>query len=159
MFLVAVTKSEIAHNFQSFNVEEFKINSFIATVVTDKFLSKCIPEPNGFSVTESPLISFPNSRNIVFSQANYDKNDNVFRIIRSTISGRPIYYHTNSRGEFFCSTHISLLRNARVPIEENAEVLPEFFIYRYVMPPNTLYKDIYHLLIGSQLQVVALNGR
>jgi len=159
MFLVAVTKSEIAHNFQSFNVEEFKINSFIATVVTDKFLSKCIPEANGFSVTESPLISFPNSRNIVFSQANYDKNDNVFRIIRSTISGRPIYYHTNSRGEFFCSTNISLLRTAGVSIEENVEVLPEFFIYRYVMPPNTLYKDIHHLFTGSQLQVVVLNGR
>ncbi len=159
MFLVAITKSEIAHNFQSVDVEEFKINSFVVTVVTDNFLSKCISEANGFSVTESPLISSPNSRNIVFSQANYDKNDNVFNIFRSTISGRPIYYHINSKGDFFCSTHISMLRKAGVPIEENTEVLPEFFIYRYVMPPRTLYKDINHLFTGGRLQIRILDRK
>ena len=78
---------------------------------------------------------------------------------KSTISGRPIYYHINSAGEFFCSTHISLLRSAGVPIQENTDVLPEFFVYRFVMPPNTLYKDIFQLFTGDQLQIKIENNK
>jgi len=152
MFLVAITKLKIANNFD-FNIEEFKIKSSFVTVVTDNFLSTFNSNGKGFSVTESPLISTPNFRDVVYSQVNFNKNDNNLTIFKSTISGRPIYYHFNSNGDFFCSTHIFMLRKAGVPIEENKEALPEFFIYRYVMPPQTLYRNINHLYTGGQLQI------
>lgn len=153
MFLVALTRDGVAQNFQSFKVEEFNLHSSKATVITDNLLSDFVTESDGFSVIESPLISTSDFRNIIFLKVTYNNKNDSFNILKSTISGRPIYYHINSAGEFFCSTHISLLRSAGVPIKENTNVLPEFFIYRFVMPPNTLYKDIFQLFTGDQLQI------
>ena len=159
MFLIAITNSEIADKLQSFNTEEFKINSFIATIVTDDFLSKFVPETNGFSVIESPLLPHNNFRDIIFLKVKYNNKRNLLEISKSMGSGRPIYYHLNSKGNFFCSTHISMLRKAGVKIEENKTVLPEFFVYRYVTPPKTLYKNINQLAIGSQLYIKLVNGK
>jgi len=44
-----------------------------------------------------------------------------------------------------------MLRNAGVPIQENLQVLPEFFVFRFVIPPNTLYKNIFQLHPGDHL--------
>jgi len=151
MFLVAVTKLKIAHNFPSANVEEVKLSSTIATIVTDDLLSKYTSEPNGFSIIESPLVSSPSYGDKVFSRVNYNRKENLLSISQSLISSRPIYYHINSKGDFFCSTHISMLRKAGVTIEENGNVLPEFFVYRHVMPPRTLYKNIDRLLSLDRL--------
>ena len=159
MFLIAVTKNEISQNFQSTSVEELKKISSIITIVTDNFLSKFISEENGFSVVESPLISSRNYEEIIFSKVDYNENKNVFDIFKSIMSGRTIYYHINSKGEFFCSTHISMLKKAGVPIEENADVLPEFFVYRYIMTPQTLYKNIKQLVAGSHLHIKMLKGK
>lgn len=159
MFLVAVTNSEIANKLQSFDVEEFKINSAKITIVTDNFLSKIVSEPNGFSVIESPLISYHNFEDIVFSQVRYNKESNVLEIFKSSISGRPIYYHINSEGNLFCSTHISMLRKGGVKIEENIDVLPQFFVYRFIMPPQTMYENIKQLLTGSRLYIKIANGK
>ena len=159
MFFIALTKDEIAQNFQSEKIEEFTINSSRVTIIVDMFLSNYISEPNGFSVIESPLQANPNFRDIIFSQVTYNDMEKILIVSKSTISGRPIYYHLNRQGDFFCSTHISLLRKAGVPIEENIDVLPEFFMYRYVIPPNTLYKNINHLFSGGRLQIRILDGR
>ena len=151
MFLLAITNEEIASALQSqsYEINDFKIDSSVVTIVTDNFLSKFISDENGFSLIESPLLSHHNFRDIIFSQVTYTKKSNSFEILKSTISGRPIYYHIDSKGNFFCSTHISMLRKSGVLIEENTDVLPEFFYYRYVMPPATLYKNIRQLLVGA----------
>ncbi|MCX6664578.1 MAG: asparagine synthase-related protein, partial [Euryarchaeota archaeon] len=140
-------------------MEKFKINSFNVTIVTDEFLSAFISESNGFSIVESPLISSSGYRNIIFSQVTYQSDERRLKVFKSVGSGRPVYYYINTKGEFFCSTHISMLRTAGVPIEENIDVLPEFFVYRYVMPPNTLYKKIEQLLGGGQLQIKIENDK
>ena len=157
MFLVAITKDEISQNFDSVDIEESKIDAFIVTSITDNFLSKRIFEKNGFSIIESPLISSDINK-IIFSKFSYNHIENVFHISKSTMSGRPIYYYLNPKGEFFCSTHISMLRSAGVPIEENTDVLPEFFTYRIVMPPQTLYQDIKQLSSGEHFRIKIVNG-
>jgi len=159
MLFLSITKNGVAQNFQSMKVEEFQLHSLKATVITDKFLSDFITEPDGFSIIESPLISTPDYQNIILLKIKYNENNNHIKIFKSTISGRPIYYHINREGEFFCSTSISLLRIAGVPIKENTDVLPEFFIYRFVMPPNTLYKDIFQLFTGDQIQIKIENNK
>ena len=159
MFLVAITKDEIAQNFQSVKVEEFNIHSSKVTIVTDKFLSDFISESNGFSVVESPLISSDHVDDILFSQIRYDENKHLLTIFKSTLSGRPIYYYISSKGDFFCSTHIYMLRLVGVPIEQNIDVLPEFFVYRYVIPPQTLFKNIYQLMNGSRIFIKLINGK
>jgi asparagine synthetase B (glutamine-hydrolysing) len=159
MFLFTITKEEIAQNFDTVDVEESKIDNCIITSITDNFLSKRIFEKNGISILESPLVSEANICKIIFSKFSYNTSQNTFTISKSTISGRPIYYYLNSNNEFFCSTHISMLRKAGVPIQENIDVLPEFFIYRIVMPPRTLYKNIKQLCSGEQIQIKILNEK
>jgi asparagine synthetase B (glutamine-hydrolysing) len=159
MFLVALTNEGIAQNFKSIKIDEFNIHSLKVSIITDNFLSNFISELDGFSVVESPLINTPDFRNIIFSKVTYNSKNDSISIFKSTISGRSIYYHINPKGEFFCSTHISLLRTAGVTIEENIEILPEFFIYRSVMPPNSLYKDIYHLFTGGRLCIIIIDGK
>ncbi|MCJ7698190.1 MAG: hypothetical protein MUO73_07670, partial [Thermoplasmata archaeon] len=127
MFLVAITKNEISQNFKNVQLEELKIHPFIITVVTDNILSKYLPFKNGFSVIESPFFSSLDIEKTIFSQVSYQKQNHSFKISRSTISGRPIFYTSTARDNFYCSTHISLLRTAGVSIEEDATVLPEFF--------------------------------
>jgi asparagine synthase (glutamine-hydrolysing) len=159
MFLVAITKHEIIQNFKNIEIEELRIHPFIITIVTDNVLSKYIPLETGFSIIESLFFSSPETGHIIFSQGTYHHQDHSFEIGRSTISGRPIFYTMNQNGEFYCSTHISLLRTAGVPIEENTSVLPEFFIYRHIMPPKTLYKNIQRILLGGQLQIRLENDK
>lgn len=159
MFLVAITKDEISHNFQNTKFETIKNFPFFINIITDDFLSKFMPEENGFSVIESPLLQFPNFNNIIFSRVSFNKNDNFFIISRSIISGRPIYYYINFKNEFYCSTHISMLRKAGVKIKEDPNLLPEFFIYRHIMPPNTLYKNIKKIPIGGQLHIKLENDK
>jgi len=159
MFLLAITKEEISQNFKSMKVEELNIQSLKATVIIDKFLSEYISEPDGFTILETPLIPSVNFRDIILSQITYHKNKETLTIDRPFISGRPIYYHINHYGEFFCSSHLSMLRKAGVPIIENTSALPEFFIYRYVMPPKTLYKDINQLTTGCKLFIKLIDGK
>ena len=159
MFFVAITKDEISQNFKNVQSEELKIHPFIITVITDNILSKYIPNKNGFSLIESPYFSSSEKEKIIFSQGIYHQQEHSFTIRRSTISGRPIFYTTNSKDDFYCSTHISLLRTAGIPIQEDATVLPEFFIYRHIMPPRTLYKNIKRFLMGEQLLIRLENDK
>ncbi len=159
MFFVAITKNEISQNFTQVTSEEFKTHSLVVTIITDKFLSRYISDPNGFSVIESPYHKSTSTDDVIFSRFNFNKKEDTFSLFRDTIAGRPIYYHLNSKGEFFCSTHISLLRTAGVPIAEDTTVLPEFFVYRHVMPPKTLFKKIKRVLLGEHLLIQIKNNK
>ena len=46
-----------------------------------------------------------------------------------------------------------MLRKAGISIRENVAALPEYFLYRCVMPPNTLYQDIFQIMLGGSLDV------
>lgn len=159
MFLVAVTKTRPEGMFRSLNVRQFKVKSFVATIGTDNFLSKLITSEKGFSVIESLFLSSDNCRDINLGNVVFQTDNNTIEIVKPTVSGRPIYYHINPAGEFFCSTHIALLREAGVVIRENQKALPEFFVYRLIMPPRTLYKDIEQLMAGGRLYVGCDNER
>ena len=86
-----------------------------------------------------------------FITARFSRKLRRLEILKATISGRPLYYHLGSNGEFFVSTHIRLLRQAGVVIQENAEVIPELLIYRTVAPPRTLYRGIEQLPAAGQI--------
>lgn len=158
MFLIAITQSPIQARFNhaECTVNKIKIESFLATIVIDNYLSQYSENATGFSIIESLL---PDIKDIVLLEILYDKNKNVLSVFKPTLSGRPIYYHINSNGEFYCSTNISMLRKAGVIIKENISVLPEFFVYRYITPPKTLYENINQLSIGSKLHIALINGR
>ncbi len=161
MFLIAITKNPIKERFLhcECDVSRLKTGQLQATIVTDNFLSQYYEDSSGFSVIESPLANRPDVKDVILSEVTFSEKENILSIFKPTISGRPIYYHINSKGEFYCSTHISMLRNAGVIIEENSDVLPEFFVYRCVTPPKTLYNNINKVSIGDVLVIALFNGK
>ncbi len=154
MFLISITKQSIKNKFDKleWRVNEKEMNSHYLTFITDNFLSK-------FNIGEKELSIIESLNNNVYDENNilvkvvFDHNSRKLSIFKPTHSGRPIYYYLNSKGEFFSSTHIKVLRIAGVPIQENTQLLPEFFTYRFVLPPNTLYKDIFQLTIGDIIHI------
>ena len=159
MFLIAITKNDISANLKKYSVETVKKNSFLISIYSDNHLSKLIFQPLGFSIVESPLIPFNKTKDIIFLQIQYNEKNDLLSLFKSTLSGRPIYYHLNPKGNFYCSTHVNLLRECGVSIKENTVVLPEFFVYRYVIPPQTLYKDIYQVTTGSKICIKLINDK
>lgn len=157
MFLIAATKFKIKGNFNSNIINEYHHGKYIMTIVTDKSLSNFSLDSKGFSVIESLPIKSKSTNKSCFSIVRFDKDISSFNINQNSISGRPIYYHVNKKGEFFCSTHISLLRKVGVLIKENKKMLPEYFCYRCVMPPMTLYHEIYRVFNGSEINVNLIN--
>ena len=159
MFLVAMTNGSIKERLGAYAAEERSAGKATATVVTDSVLSTFMEGPDGFSIVESPLRPPANPGDVVLARVDYDARKDVLTIFKPTWSGRPIYYHIDSHGGFFCSTHVSMLRQAGVVIEENSDILPELLVYDFVMPPQTMYKGIGQMAIGSTLHVASVDGR
>ncbi len=155
MFLIAITKKPIQVKLDNtkYKIKHIIVNQLSATIATDNFLSQYFTDTNGFSIIESPLVNRPNVRDIILSEIIFDKEENKLSISANTYSGRPIYYHLNTNGEFYCSTHISMLKAAGISLEENTSVLPEFFTYQFVIPPKTLFKNINRLSFGAKLYI------
>jgi len=72
-------------------------------------------------------------------------------IRKPLLLGLPIFYTSNARS-FAASTHVRLLRAFGIQLLENRDVLPEFFLYRYVTPPRTLFKDVLSVPVGGTVR-------
>jgi len=152
MLFVSFTKSKLKE-LTSEKKTEIITNKFIITIITDDLLSFFQKDTKGLTIYEAPFKLTKNVPALHFFKIRFDNNEDTISLSQSTISGRPLYYHINKQGEFFCSTHISLLKQSGIKLKENKKVIPEFFIYRYIMPPNTLYQDIYRILNGDFLKL------
>ena len=75
------------------------------------------------------------------------------------MGGPPVYYHTGDAGELFCSSHISLLRQAGVVLREDKSKLPEFFVYRVVLPPSTFFEGVDQVPVGATIRLRLIDHR
>jgi asparagine synthetase B (glutamine-hydrolysing) len=124
------------------------VSSYAVQVIEDdqQWLVKGFPPYVGDSTGNAPLFS-----------VSVGKATRSLRVERSTGFGLPLFFHINDRGEFFAATHLGHLRDAGVSITENTDALPEFYLYRCLMPPATFFKDVQRLYHGGSL-VVSLAG-
>ncbi len=79
-------------------------------------------------------------------------------IRKPLLLGLPIYYSSTARS-FVASTHVRLLRAFGLQIQEDRGALPEFFLYRYVTPPRTLFLGVSALPIGGQVSAFLEGGQ
>lgn len=68
------------------------------------------------------------------------------------LPGTSIYYSRLGQG-LLISTRIRWLKALGVPLRENKAGLPEFFVYRYLTAPSTLFQDIFTLPLGASLRI------
>lgn len=155
MLFVALTQSSILHRLPGGLARESRVSlNWLLSWVTDDFVSQWSMAEGETAVWES-LLGHPNNRRdgVSFVEARFSPAQQVLRVIKSSVSGRPVYYSVNSRNEFFLSTHIALLRQAGVPIEDDPEALPELLVYRTMAPPRTLYRGIRQMGMAGSMVV------
>ncbi|MGH9538638.1 MAG: asparagine synthase-related protein, partial [Terriglobales bacterium] len=161
MLFVALTQSRIADRLQAYSPRQFSIapDCFL-TWITDGFMSRLEVAENEITATESLLASCEDRRNdVIFFSARFLLLDRWLRISKSTSAGRPVYYTQDAHGNFFVSTHVALLRQAGVTIEEDPQSLPELLIYRTVAPPRSFYRGIRRMKIAGELDIRWKSGR
>jgi asparagine synthase (glutamine-hydrolysing) len=152
MFLVAITQHEIVQNFKGLLTDQMQCATRSLTIIRAKASTKLAWTNPGFTLVEAPSSTTKEST-LEFIRVTYDAAARTLDIALTPYGGRPLYYHLAANGDFYASTHITLLRDAGIPIEENREAVPELLVYRYVMPPRTLYQNITRLSFGGQLHV------
>jgi asparagine synthase (glutamine-hydrolysing) len=79
------------------------------------------------------------------------------RVMRSVSCNRPVYYH-RGQGVFHCSSHLRPFKAEGVKFEFDDDLLPEFLVYRYVMPPKTLLRNISSIPGGCGLIIDIESG-
>jgi asparagine synthase (glutamine-hydrolysing) len=159
MFAVAITNQPLKVSEKGINRKEFEQKDRVVTVCIDDLFTELEQIGEYLQITEVPFNKKRARLNTKFlSRVVVDVKNETIEIFNPTISGRTIYYYIQNGSEFYCSTHIFLLRSLGVKLEENREVLPEFFVYRSVMPPNTLYRGIKKMSFGERLKFSLSNG-
>lgn len=81
-----------------------------------------------------------------------------FRITKPLLFGLPVYY-TEIDGSIVICSHIRYMRELGADLEMSKRSLPEFFVFRYVCPPQTLIRNVSCLPIDSSLHGVLRSDR
>jgi asparagine synthetase B (glutamine-hydrolysing) len=156
MFFFALTRQSIAHRFEHDprfrTFREISTGTWTATAVTDEWLSRCDASPDEITLRESLAFAPDAPEALLLAEVHFVEKAQTVEVERTLEGGRQLYYSLGPAGEFFCATHLALLRAAGVGLVENSEALGELFVYRYVTPPGTLFKGIQQLAAGQRLR-------
>lgn len=154
MFGIAITKEPIAN--ENLNYLQFELDDTFFTITVDNIFARIENTENGFIIIETVVPfneaskEYTKDQSEILSYIVINTNQKTIKICSPLILGRTLYYYTDTQN-FFCSTHILIMKKLGVKIEENISVLPEFFVYRHVTPPQTLYKNIQKTIFGEEL--------
>jgi asparagine synthetase B (glutamine-hydrolysing) len=153
MFFFAVTRQSIARGIDAPSVREFPMGDWVVTAATDDWLSSSDAGPDEVTVREAPPFAHARGgRELLFAEARFSSKDQTVELYKAPLGGRHFYYHVARGGGVYCASHADLLRAAGVPLEEDPQRLPEFFTYRYLTAPRTLFKGVDQMQAGERLR-------
>jgi hypothetical protein len=93
-------------------------------------------------------------RNLILSAIGVNLTDKRVNIVFSLLKSQILYYHiSENKNSIYCSTHIKLLMEVGVKIQEEHKAIAEYFIFGSMLPPLTLYKDINKTFNGQSLEI------
>lgn len=81
-----------------------------------------------------------------------DKENNLIEITRDTKNSLPLYYFVKSN-EIIISSHIKSSLMNKINLKENKKVIAELLNYGYILPPNTIYKNIFRIPLLSKIVI------
>jgi len=91
--------------------------------------------------------------NGMFAFCLYDKRENKAFLVRDRIGIKPLLYYWNSSTLIFASELKAIMRSDAVKKEISEEAVADYFIYRYVANPRTIYKNVHKLEPGHLLEL------
>ena len=84
-----------------------------------------------------------------FSIYLYDKKNNKLILTRDRIGLKQIYYYSNDKGIYFSRDLMDLMNTYKIKKNINIDSLSLYFRYLYIVPPETIFNDVYKLNNGS----------
>ena len=145
MFLLCSENTPREIDLPSFKTRRFDTPSGELRLFWKGSFSTYTEVPGGFRYVEGP----PSASSRPHTEICYDERTRSVELRASPEAGTTIYYYTSTEDGLFCASLVFLLHTAGVPIAENTSLLPDYFVYRYVTPPATLFKDIQQLAKAS----------
>ncbi len=91
--------------------------------------------------------------NGMFAFGLYDKEKNLFYLVRDRLGIKPLYYTIFNNKLIFSSEIKSILKYPMFKKEPNLEAISSYLSYRYVIGEETFFKNIYSLLPGYYLKI------
>lgn len=88
----------------------------------------------------------------MFAFAIWDKNKKELFIVRDRLGIKPIYYFMDNERFIFASEIKAILATGYVSKEINLEAVDEYLSLRYIIEPNTIFKDIFILPAGHYMR-------
>ncbi|MEK6928714.1 MAG: asparagine synthetase B family protein [Nanoarchaeota archaeon] len=86
-----------------------------------------------------------------------DKDKKLIEISRCVENGLPLYYFLR-HNEIVISSHIKAFITKKPNLRENKKVVAELLNYGYVLPPSTIYRDIFKLSLLDKMVINLNNG-
>lgn len=77
----------------------------------------------------------------MFAFGLYDRDKNKMFLVRDRFGIKPLYYLLNSERLVFASELKAILRSGRLKRDLDITAMADFFVYRYVPSPKTIWKD------------------
>lgn len=115
--------------------------------------------PQGWALRQGICASSGLVSGIARAELAFDVHARAMAIRVFAAAGTTVYYHQTPSGDLLLSSHVACLRRSGVPIEENTALLPEFFAYRCVLAPATLFRNIQRVPYGGELVLTFESSR
>lgn len=95
----------------------------------------------------------------MFAFGLFDEKNGQLHLVRDRFGIKPLYYHHDNYRLIFASELKAIMVSGMVPKEVDMCSLSDYFVYRYVPSPNTIWKNISKLPPAHRLEVNLRNNR
>ena len=88
----------------------------------------------------------------MFAFAIFDNKLQKLFLVKDRFGVKPLYYFCDKENLIFASEIKAIIKNPEIKREINKKSISEYFIYRYIPSPNTIFKTFskFHLHIISK---------
>lgn len=88
-----------------------------------------------------------------FAFAIFDEKLQKLFLTRDKFGVKPIYYYFDKENLIFASEIKAIIKNSKIKKELNEQSISEYFIYRYIPSPNTIFKNISKIKPGYYAEI------
>lgn len=138
----------IIFNGEIYNFKEIKLELF-----EYDFRSKTDTEVIIYAYKKWGLEKALKKFNGMFAFSIYDKEKNKVFVVRDRVGVKPLVYFYDKNNFYFSSELKGLIGLFDKKPEISMDSLADYFIYRYIPAPKTIYKNISKLLPGHYLEL------
>ncbi len=89
----------------------------------------------------------------MFAFAIFDNKLQKVFLVRDRFGVKPLYYFCDKENLIFASEIKAIIKNPEIKREINKKSISEYFIYRYIPSPNTIFQDIFKIPPAHYIEI------